>query len=234
VILQLLLLLLATTSTTTLALNLWGNDNNSEVASDTTTTTTDAAAQAQAQHNQPINSFSQPTYGVDISFPIHHTSISTNYAWLPHNNPHLLSQSHPTPSEYQNMPIQYLGNKQAEYDAMIDACEAHYSSTGPNSVCKITEADRVEMSKRQPASMQNYTELGFKKIKAPPEVWAAVQQFWKENKDRSNWKEENWPRGNTYTNHVSTSVRFVSGNNIVGCLYFGIGILCDDICCDIG
>ena len=38
------------------------------------------------------------------------------------------------------------------------------------SACTITEQDRVEMSFRQPPSMQNYTELGFKKIKAPDGV----------------------------------------------------------------
>lgn len=38
------------------------------------------------------------------------------------------------------------------------------------SACTVTEQDRVEMSLRQPQSMQNYTELGFKKIRAPEGV----------------------------------------------------------------
>lgn len=200
---------LTTTTTTTLALNLWGgNDNNPEVAQSDSTNNNYHQIDSDPQLNQPINSFGQPTYGVDVSFPIHHTSISTNYAWLPHNlHP---ESSIPTPSQYSGMPIQYLGNKQDEYDAMISACETHYGSSGPRSVCKVTEEDRVEMSLRQPAGMQNYTDLGFKKIKAPPEVWAAVKKFWEENKDRSNWKNENWPRGNTYTNHWTAPTYMVN------------------------
>lgn len=61
------------------------------------------------------------------------------------------------------------------------------------------------MSIRQPQSMQNYTELGFKKIKAPEEVWKRIKKFWDENKDRKNWNPESWPRGNTYTNHWKVS-----------------------------
>lgn len=66
------------------------------------------------------------------------------------------------------------------------------------------------MSIRQPASMQNYTELGFKKIRAPKEVWEKVKKFWEDNKARENWKDENWPKGNTYTNHWSSPTYMVS------------------------
>lgn len=58
--------------------------------------------------------------------------------------------------------------------------------------------------------MQNYTELGFKKIRAPEEVWQRVKKFWDENKDRKNWQSENWPKGNTYTNHWSSPTYMVS------------------------
>ena len=153
------------------------------------------------QKGQEINALGQPTYGVDISTAIHHGLISNNYAWLPHN---IDPMNNPTPPEYINMPIQYLGDKRAFYDNMIAGCEEHYGASHSSySVCKQTETDRVEMSFRQPKSMQNYTELGFKKIKAPAEVWERVKKFWEENKDRKNWKPENWPKGNTYTNHVS-------------------------------
>eukprot|EP00804_Cyclotella_cryptica_P021530 CCRYP_005823-RB/>CCRYP_005823-RB protein AED:0.42 eAED:0.42 QI:104/1/1/1/0.66/0.5/4/324/478 len=147
---------------------------------------------------QEVNSFSQPTYGVDVSFPIHHSKLSTNYAWLPHN----LDKSLPVPKEYEGMPVQYLGDKQAEYDAFMKGCHEHYGKKGDTwSACSVTEVDRIEMSFRQPASMQNYTELGFKKIRAPEEVWLRIKKFWDENKDKKNWSPENWPKGNTYTNH---------------------------------
>jgi hypothetical protein len=75
-----------------------------------------------AQTGQPLNSFNEPTYGVDVSFPIHHEKISTNYAWLPHN----LDPSIKTPKEYEGMPIQYLGKRQEWYDEFMMGCHEHY------------------------------------------------------------------------------------------------------------
>ena len=145
---------------------------------------------------------------MDVSFPIHRTAISDNYAWLPHNAD---PQNNPIPKEYDGKPIQYLGNKQGEYEAFMAGCDEKYTKKGsPYSICQSTEDDRVEMSFRQPSSMQNYTDIGFKKIKAPPAVWDQVKLFWEANKDRKNWKPENWPRGNTYTNHWVAPTYMVS------------------------
>ncbi|KAL9182371.1 hypothetical protein ACHAXT_013023 [Thalassiosira profunda] len=200
--------LLATSAS---ALNLWGGEKVAESDADP------ASAPANPHlHQQPsdplpgqdVNGFGQPTYGVDVSFPIHHREISDNYAWLPHN---VDPENNPTPPEYEGKPVQYLGRKQEEYDAFMDGCDAHYGGKrGRYSACRATEEDRVEMSLRQPKSMQNYTELGFKKIKAPKEVWERVKKFWDDNKDRENWKSENWPKGNTYTNHWESPTYMVS------------------------
>ena len=199
-------LLLAATSTTASAA-FWGSkldEISAAAAEENPPSSTDNnyhQVNTLPQTGQGVNSLGQPTYGVDVSFPIHHVEISDNYAWLPHN---VDPANNPTPPEHVGKPVQYLGNVRGEYDRMIRACEDHYGGAqGSFSVCKQTEADRVEMSIRQPASMQNYTELGFKKIRAPKEVWDRVKKFWEENKARENWKSENWPRGNTYTNHVS-------------------------------
>jgi prolyl 4-hydroxylase len=74
--------------------------------------------------------------------------------------------------------------------------------------CLATERDRIEMSLRQPASMQNYTEVGFKKIKAPPEVFSLIKEFWSRNKDKG--KLEQWGTGNTYTNNWEAPTYMVS------------------------
>ena len=71
---------------------------------------------------QPLNDFNEPTYGVDVSFPIHHEKISTNYAWLPHNTDPDIQ----TPREYEGMPVQYLGNRQEWYDEFMMGCHEHY------------------------------------------------------------------------------------------------------------
>ncbi len=44
---------------------------------------------------------------------------------------------------------------------------------------------------------QNYTDIGFKKIKAPPEVFSLIKDFWEANKDKE--KKETWGIANTYT-----------------------------------
>lgn len=64
------------------------------------------------------------------------------------------------------------------------------------------------MSLRQPQSMQNYTDIGFKKIKTPPTVWKLLQNFWEKNKDKK--MPENWPKGNTYVNHWDSPTYMIS------------------------
>ena len=86
-------------------------------------------------------------YGVDVSFPMHHKKVSTNYNWLPHNQDHTLS----IPKEYQDMPLQPLGDRNDFYQRFMDGCEAHHHKSG---LCWSTERARVEMSLQQPQAMQ--------------------------------------------------------------------------------
>lgn len=137
---------------------------------------------------------SEEEYGVDVSFPIHKWEISTNYPWLPHNAD---PANNPTPKKYQDMPLQPLGDRQAAYDEFLQGCKNHYKKK--SSACTQTERDRIAMSLRQPQSMQNYTEMGFKKIKAPEAVFKLIKDFWEKNQNQQS--EERWPVGNTYTNH---------------------------------
>ena len=91
----------------------------------------------------------QVEYGVDVSFPMHHATVSDNYAWLEHN----LDPSIPTPAEYKDKPVQPLGDRQSFYNDFLDGCVDHYGKKGGQR-CIQTEADRIEMSLRQPQSMQ--------------------------------------------------------------------------------
>ena len=54
------------------------------------------------------------------------------------------------------------------------------------------------MNMRQPMSMQNYTEVGFLKTKAPEEIVDLMTKFWDQN--HLNQEVEAWPEGNTYIN----------------------------------
>jgi hypothetical protein len=94
-------------------------------------------------------------YGVDVSFPIHHATVSNNYAWLDHNlNP---DQYSPAPG-LSNVPVQPLGDKQKSYQTMIQGCVEHYEDQGVS--CLATESERIAMNLRQPASMQVSTNKG--------------------------------------------------------------------------
>lgn len=87
-------------------------------------------------------------YGVDVSFPIHHPMVSTNYAWLPHNT----DPAAATPKKLQDMVVQPLGDRETFYKNFIDGCVESFGSRGRR--CIQNESDRVAMSLRQPQSMQ--------------------------------------------------------------------------------
>ncbi len=93
-------------------------------------------------------------YGVDISFPMHRETVSQNYDYLPHNT---LPSLYETPPEYQNMPIQPLGDRQAVYNEYMKGCVEYYGEYA-GWKCWEFERDRIQMSLRQPQSMINYTE----------------------------------------------------------------------------
>jgi prolyl 4-hydroxylase len=144
--------------------------------------------------HQVLNAFGEPSYGVDVSFPVHHITFA------------------------QDQP---LGDRQKLYDDFMAGCRRHYS--GNSQACDVTEEDRVEMSVRQPASMQvrvnclyrrrrhdpcpdcfllplqNYTSTGFKKVQAPANVFDLLSSYWNTHYDRR--EQEKWFSGSTYVNH---------------------------------
>ena len=105
------------------------------------------------------------------------------------------------------MLINPLGDRQSLYDAFIESCRNAFPGRKGDR-CVSTEADRVSMTLRQPQSMQNYTKIGFAKIKAPKELFSLIQTFWELNKDKG--KPEVWGAGNTYTNNWESPSEMVS------------------------
>mmetsp|Transcript_2691 Transcript_2691/g.2568 ORF Transcript_2691/g.2568 Transcript_2691/m.2568 type:complete len:494 (-) Transcript_2691:235-1716(-) len=148
------------------------------------------------------------SYGADVSFPMQQEAVSTNYPWLPHNQD---PENQRVPREYKGMPIQPLGDRAKFYDDFMQSCRDYYDDGKKGRSCDATERDRIGMSARQPRSMQNYTDIGFKKIKAPADVFKLIKKFWDTNGD--NRVDENWPKGNTYTNHWESKTRMVSVEN---------------------
>ena len=81
--------------------------------------------QAASSKKQVLNAFGEPSYGVDVSFPVHYLNFRDQ---------------------------QPLGDREKIYNDFMAGCRERYSSN-PRA-CDITEEDRVEMSVRQPKSMQ--------------------------------------------------------------------------------
>ena len=131
--------LLLVVSTVDPSVSFWTAGGGSEQEKDTPTT---------SEKDLP------PTYGVDISFPMHHAMASTNYAWLPHN----VDPSLPTPDEFKDLPVTPLPNRQDAYEDFINGCFEKWGAKGKRR-CEQTERDRIEMSLRQPQSMQVRLEM---------------------------------------------------------------------------
>lgn len=69
----------------------------------------------------------------------------------------------------------YFGKRYHDY---MEGC---YRWSGKAS-CDATERARLEMNRDQPRLQHNYSDIGFKKMKAPPEVWNPLIKFYNENK----------------------------------------------------
>mmetsp|Transcript_22427 Transcript_22427/g.28300 ORF Transcript_22427/g.28300 Transcript_22427/m.28300 type:complete len:455 (-) Transcript_22427:139-1503(-) len=129
-------------------------------------------------------------YGVDVSFPMHRRAIMNNT---------------------ENI----LPDRQAIYDEYIEGCRQKFSKQ--KFACDDSEQGRIDMSLSQPRSMQNYTEMGFKKIRTPPEVWELLLDFWKKNDPTDKihqQKPENWAKGNSYANYWSSPTYMVSVEDV--------------------
>ena len=81
------------------------------------------------------------------------------------------------------------------YNDFMEGCYKKYAKNQ----CDATEIARINQNFNQPKGEHNYTELGFKKMKVPEHVWGVIKEFWDLNKN--NERNEQWPPGNTYTNH---------------------------------
>ena len=115
---------------------------------------------------------------------MHHSRVSTNYPWLPHN----VDPSIPTPDEYKDMPLQPLGDVQSRYEKYIQGCVDYYTqqySSRKGERCLEGEQQRISMTLTQPASVYNYTKLGYTKIRAPEHVYNLLKAFWDRNKGAS-------------------------------------------------
>lgn len=92
------------------------------------------------------------SYGVDVSFPMHYSKVSDNFAWLPHNVDPVHND---VPPELKDMVIQPLGDKNKEYEEFLQGCKEKWGTSGA-ARCQQNENDRIAMTLRQPQSMVRF------------------------------------------------------------------------------
>ena len=70
-----------------------------------------------------------------------------------------------------------LGNRRQIYLDHLEGCREAY----PGTKCDEFEYFRLMMNNRQPQSINNYTDTGFLKIRAPQDVQKLIDKFWSKN-----------------------------------------------------
>lgn len=114
---------------------------------------------------------------------------------------HKLSDSAHLDEEYHygvdySYPIHHYAYKNKffhdQYLKMMNGCYKLYSQ----SECDSTDHARVDMNYDQPRSQHNYTDIGFKHIKAPKSVMDPILAFY--NKYKGQDVPERWPRGMSF------------------------------------
>eukprot|EP00349_Pseudokeronopsis_sp_Brazil_P001488 CAMPEP_0202960736 /NCGR_PEP_ID=MMETSP1396-20130829/4886_1 /ASSEMBLY_ACC=CAM_ASM_000872 /TAXON_ID= /ORGANISM="Pseudokeronopsis sp., Strain Brazil" /LENGTH=354 /DNA_ID=CAMNT_0049680143 /DNA_START=206 /DNA_END=1270 /DNA_ORIENTATION=+ len=87
---------------------------------------------------------------------------------------------------------------------MMSGCFKIYSRRE----CEANERDRLRMNLQQPATQHNYTQVGFKLMKVPKDVWEPLIAFY--NKWKAKKKIEKWYRGATIVNSWDSPSYMVS------------------------
>jgi len=160
---------------------------------------------------QEISAADSPSYGVDVSWPIHASRVSTNYPWLLHN---VDPANNPVPPDYEGTIIQNLGDRQSIYENYMQGCRDYYGDD--EKVCDEQEGFRLEMNLKQTRAMVNYTNVGYKKIRAPDDMIKLLKDFWEKNRGREYTEE--WFDGSVAANYweVPTDMLPVEDDELEG------------------
>lgn len=94
-----------------------------------------------------------------------------------------------------------------QYKELMAGCYKFYDKES----CDATERARLQMSLDQPRSQHNYTDIGFKKIRAPKSVMDPLLEFYNRNKGKD--VPEGWSHGYTYVNVWDAPSSMISFEN---------------------
>ena len=139
---------------------------------------------------QPKDTSSSLSYGVDVSWPMHH--------------PHGQRDENPSDFSAHGLYSAYMDGCRRRQREQLQQLQYHDKDVlddddDDDDLCQMYESNRIEMHLLQPRTMENYTHVGYAKVKTPPILKQTIQNFW--NANRGHEVEENWSPGNTYVNH---------------------------------
>lgn len=99
------------------------------------------------------------SYGVDVSFPIHH-----NFLYQDGD---------------KSATLQKFGQQKVQlYSDYMKGCQERYGRLNKAHECIINEQQRMKLNLGQPREMTNYTDVGFKKIRLSDELWTFLREYW--------------------------------------------------------
>jgi len=150
-------------------------------------------------------------YGVDVSFPTQYHPSKTSKFTMDRKTDRSVSLKQIRTEQLQIYSKYITGCKdfyEEYYDSslflLLPQNNDHHSS------CDASERHRLNRNLNQPPLMQNYTKLGFQKLKVP----ARVQKQLLEHHDSSSTttKEEMWSHGDTHVNYWKSKTYSISLN----------------------
>ena len=123
------------------------------------------------------------SYGVDCSFPIHHSQFQDD------------GDDDDGTACRQGLDVTHRDKLYNEY---ISGCYQKYT----HQVCNDSEESRISMNIHQPSNvMFNYTKVGYIKLRAPPELITQITKFWKEEQHRYYYSNNNMHNNNNNYNN---------------------------------
>jgi hypothetical protein len=133
----------------------------------------------------PLSTVDAYEYGVDVSFPIHHTFSGED-------------------ADVSSTGRVFNGDKIQLYADYVSGCKEMYSPMNKGGDCIFNEEERLRLNLNQPRAMTNHTDVGFAKVRLSDDVWRMLREFWEQIMEEGGieqLEEEYWPEANTYTNH---------------------------------
>jgi prolyl 4-hydroxylase len=93
------------------------------------------------------------------------------------------------------------------YASYIEECTKAAMLTSDPTACQHVEDFRLNMNVNQPKSVYNYTEVGYKKIKAPAELYKLIRDFYDKHLGEN---VTEWKSVNSYHNMWESPPSFIS------------------------